>query len=325
MPILGTKGNNMLINCPKCQTTYNIDASAVPEGGRKLHCTNCDEIFWCNPEDLEEPTRLLTEEEKRGGIAAERRENPAFQAAELNRSVFAGETEADPADNLTEETAETSGDTPLPEENGDSTDALENETSEPQDAPADEKSETEQDIQDIFQRLSLQSEQINRMEREMSIFRRGCRIVCDTFGWERRFNRLMFYGFLTVFVCLGLYSERFAITRIFPAAEKLYNAIGIESRIVGEGLKFSNVSRREYEVDDIRQMEIRGFIDNESDRRLEVPKLHLEILDNEGEIIQQKDELLYIREIAPGDRKPFKVIIEKPSVLGKYIYITFIR
>ena len=71
----------MLINCPKCQTTYNIDASAVPEGGRKLHCTNCDEIFWCNPEDLEEPTRLLTEEEKRGGIAAERRENPAFQAA----------------------------------------------------------------------------------------------------------------------------------------------------------------------------------------------------------------------------------------------------
>ena len=114
MPILGTKGNNMLINCPKCQTTYNIDASAVPEGGRKLHCTNCDEIFWCNPEDLEEPTRLLTEEEKRGGIAAERRENPAFQAAELNRSVFAGETEADPADNLTEETAETSGDTPLP-------------------------------------------------------------------------------------------------------------------------------------------------------------------------------------------------------------------
>ena len=61
MPILGTKGNNMLINCPKCQTTYNIDASAVPEGGRKLHCTNCDEIFWCNPEDLEEPTRLLTE------------------------------------------------------------------------------------------------------------------------------------------------------------------------------------------------------------------------------------------------------------------------
>ena len=202
---------------------------------------------------------------------------------------------------------------------------MENETSEPQDAPADEKSETEQDIQDIFQRLSLQSEQISRMEREMSIFRRGCRIVCDTFGWERRFNRLMFYGFLTVFVCLGLYSERFAITRIFPAAEKLYNAIGIESRIVGEGLKFSNVSRREYEVDDIRQMEIRGFIDNESDRRLEVPKLHLEILDNEGEIIQQKDELLYIREIAPGDRKPFKVIIEKPSVLGKYIYITFIR
>lgn len=315
----------MLINCPKCQTTYNIDASAVPEGGRKLHCTNCDEIFWCNPEDLEEPTRFLTEEEKNVGIAAEHRENPAFRAAELNRAVFAGETEEDPADNATEKAAESSSDTDTSEENDGKADTLENEAFGLQDDSVDEKSETEQDIQDIFQRLSLQSEQINRMEREMSVFRRGCRIVCDTFGWERRFNRLMFYGLLTVFVCLGLYSGRFAITRAFPAIEKLYNIVGIESRIVGEGLKFSNVSRREYEMDDIRQMEIRGFIDNESDRRLEIPKLHLEILDNEGEIIQQKDELLYIREIAPGDRIPFKVIIEKPSVLGKYIYITFIR
>ena len=54
----------MLISCPKCHITYNIDATAIPQGGRKLHCTNCNEFFWCNPEDLEEPTRLLTEEEK---------------------------------------------------------------------------------------------------------------------------------------------------------------------------------------------------------------------------------------------------------------------
>ena len=343
----------MLINCPKCHITYNIDATAVPQGGRKLHCTNCDEIFWCNPEDLEEPTRLLTEEEKNAPQQPITRENPAMQASELNNAIFAKkESESDmsfeekPEVFVEESLAETdenlnlTGDANQEHESSDDEAIAENhsdelnnpegsaessETPSASDNVTDEKSQTEQDIQDIFQRISVQNEQIKKLEHEMGVFRRGCKIVCNTLGFESTLTRWMFGILLVVFIVLGLYTARYEITRKLPWAEQIFNAAGIESKIVGEGLKFSNVSRREFEIDDINHMEIRGFIDNETAYKLEVPKLHVEILDEDGEIIQKQEEVLFIREIAPGDRKPFKIDIQKPSILGKYIYITFVK
>ena len=331
----------MLISCPKCHITYNIDATAIPQGGRKLHCTNCNELFWCNPEDLEEPTRLLTEEEKNALKNPKHRENPAMEVAELNSSIFATKdsdesevTEDTPIDKTaTETTNEPTDDTievTQTEEISDFKDETSNaednavEPSEPE-IELDEKQQTEQDIQDIFKRLSEQSAQIDKLEHEMGIFKRGCKIVCNTLGFDNTFSRLMFGLFLIVFILLGIYTARYEITRKLPWVEQIFNAAGIESKIVGEGLKFSNVSRREFEVDDINHMEIRGFIDNETQRTLKIPTLHVEVLDENGEIIQQQDEVLFIREIAPGDKKPFKIDIKKPSILGKYIYITFVK
>ena len=331
----------MLISCPKCHITYNIDATAIPQGGRKLHCTNCNELFWCNPEDLEEPTRLLTEEEKNALKNPKPRENPAMEVAELNSSIFATKdsdesevTEDTPIDKTaTETTNEPTDDTievTQTEEISDFKDETSNaednavEPSEPE-IELDEKQQTEQDIQDIFKRLSEQSAQIDKLEHEMGIFKRGCKIVCNTLGFDNTFSRLMFGLFLIVFILLGIYTARYEITRKLPWAEQIFNAAGIESKIVGEGLKFSNVSRREFEVDDINHIEIRGCIDNETQRTLKITTLHVEVLDENGEIIQQQDEVLFIREIAPGDKKPFKIDIKKPSILGKYIYITFVK
>ena len=344
----------MLINCPKCHITYNIDATAVPQGGRKLHCTNCGEIFWCNPEDLEEPTRLLTEEEKITPQQPRIRENPAMQTAELNNAVFADkESESDVNLDMNSEfvneevTVEAAQNPNLSDvdtketENVDKNDMITENHSEDlysadattgtNEAPSEnvndteEKSQTDRDIQDIFQRISLQNEQIKKLEQEMGVFRRGCKIVYNALGFESALIRWMFGILLLVFVVLGLYTARYVITRKLPWAEQIFNVAGIESKIVGEGLKFSNVSRREFEVDDINHMEIRGFIDNETNYKLEIPKLHVEILDEDGEIIQKQEEVLFIREIAPGDRKPFKIDIQKPSILGKYIYITFVK
>lgn len=331
----------MLISCPKCHITYNIDATAISQGGRKLHCTNCNELFWCNPEDLEEPTRLLTEEEKNALKNPKPRENPAMEVAELNSSIFAtkdsDESEVtedtpieEPATETTNEPTDDTIEVTQTEEISDFKDETSNaednavEPSEPE-IELDEKQQTEQDIQDIFKRLSEQSAQIDKLEHEMGIFKRGCKIVCNTLGFDNTFSRLMFGLFLIVFILLGIYTARYEITRKLPWAEQIFNAAGIESKIVGEGLKFSNVSRREFEVDDINHMEIRGFIDNETQRTLKIPTLHVEVLDENGEIIQQQDEVLFIREIAPGDKKPFKIDIKKPSILGKYIYITFVK
>ena len=44
----------MLIKCPKCKAEYKIEDDKVPEGGLKMHCHACGEVFRAYREDLKE-------------------------------------------------------------------------------------------------------------------------------------------------------------------------------------------------------------------------------------------------------------------------------
>lgn len=39
----------MIVECPNCKTTYNLDESLIPEGGRKVKCTVCEHRFLVEP------------------------------------------------------------------------------------------------------------------------------------------------------------------------------------------------------------------------------------------------------------------------------------
>jgi len=40
----------MIINCPKCKATFNVNADKIPAGGGKLRCFKCKEVFWVSEE-----------------------------------------------------------------------------------------------------------------------------------------------------------------------------------------------------------------------------------------------------------------------------------
>lgn len=42
----------MLIKCPKCEAEYKIEDDKVPEGGLKMRCHACGEVFRAYPRDL---------------------------------------------------------------------------------------------------------------------------------------------------------------------------------------------------------------------------------------------------------------------------------
>ena len=44
----------MLIKCPKCKAEYKIEDDKVPEGGLKMRCHACGEVFRAYPKDLKE-------------------------------------------------------------------------------------------------------------------------------------------------------------------------------------------------------------------------------------------------------------------------------
>lgn len=280
----------MLINCPKCDVSYTIDPTVIPDEGRKLRCTNCGEVFLCTPNDLESPTKLIVKEPANEVL---QENEPSQVFSDEQEEVFA---ESDQVEEriIEESVSESNLGNPSPLE-----------------------------IQDIFQRLSEQNERISQQEKEMSALRKCCIGLRKACGWDSRGMRWSVYFLLLTIILLSLYYSRIQIVRVFPQAKMAYDYLGIQSTIPGEGLVFSNISRREFEVDYVRQMEIKGFIDNKTNHAIKIPELHLEIMDKNAEIIQTLSSKIPVESIAPHGREAFSITVKQPSPLSKFILLTF--
>jgi predicted Zn finger-like uncharacterized protein len=46
----------MIVECPNCRSTFNLDEELVPESGAKVRCSVCDHVFVAAPESPEEPS-----------------------------------------------------------------------------------------------------------------------------------------------------------------------------------------------------------------------------------------------------------------------------
>lgn len=52
----------MIVDCPSCNTQYNLEDSLIPASGRKVKCTVCEHVFGVKPEAPEAPEESLLEE-----------------------------------------------------------------------------------------------------------------------------------------------------------------------------------------------------------------------------------------------------------------------
>lgn len=291
----------MLINCPNCNASYEVNPDIIPENGRKLRCSNCGEVFWCNPHDAENPTRKLNDtpqeptKESDNTVPQDKIE-PYFE----EQSTVDSNTVAD----FSQESQ--------PENHS-------------QDSDDEEKIADDVDMQDIFQRLTLESDELNKQEQNMKPIQKFINKFYIITGWHKKTNRIAIYSALGAIVLLLLLFFRVEVARTVPFVNVFYSAIGMDAIIPGEGLEFRNVTRREYVEDDIPHMEIRGFIDNPTSREISADLLHLEVLDENGNIVQEQNEVMPVPYLVPRARVPFSMVVVKPSALGKYIVVTFAK
>lgn len=285
----------MLINCPNCNASYEVNPDIIPQNGRKLRCSNCGEVFWCNPHDAENPARKIEEAQN----------EPAKESV--------GTDAQDKSEPYFEEPATGSDIPPESQENH------------VQESDDEERIADDVDMQDIFQRLTLESDEINKQEQNMKPIQKLINKFYIMSGWHKKTNRIAFYSTLGAIVLLLLIFFRVEVARKVPFVNVFYSAIGMDAIIPGEGLEFRNVTRREYVEDDIPHMEIRGFIDNPTSREIYADLLHLEVLDNNGNVVQEQNEAMPVPYLVPRARVPFSMTVIKPSALGKYIVVTFAK
>lgn len=279
----------MLLYCPKCNTGYDIEPGLIPEKGKKMRCAKCGEIWYCTPKDLIEPPL---------------NEAPSSSEKDLLDQVLT-EVSTHPDNTETSETKL------LPEEN----DVEVSQSVEPGEAV----------ITDIFARLSTQTEELFKQEQTQAKPKRLWMKIKHLLGLDHPGTLKYYLLGLVLLVALLLFGVRFDLVRRFPAAEKIYNAVGIEARIVGEGLEYQNVVRNEYEEDYIRKLEIKGFIVNTNPFKVDMPLIHVEVMDKDTNILQSINDKAPIATLEPDGRMAFRIVINQPSPLTKFILLTFAK
>lgn len=181
------------------------------------------------------------------------------------------------------------------------------------------------EMQEIFARLSEQTEKLFQKEKEAPVHKKIWSRVKFGLGLQRRQNRRVLYAVVALLMLLSAFYLRYEIVRLLPFMEYAYAAVGVDSVIPGEGLEFQNINRNEYEEDYVRKMEIRGFIVNTTRRTVEIPVIHAELLDKNAQLLQTVNQEPPVKRITTGGRVAFQITVTKPSSLTKYIYLTFVK
>lgn len=180
------------------------------------------------------------------------------------------------------------------------------------------------ELNDIFKRLSQQTEDLFKAENEMPGYKKFFTKAKQLTGLNNRQNRYILASVIGILVLLTLYSFRFDVVREMPFMNVVYRMAGIKATIPGEGLEFQNIVWRDFEEDYVRQLEIKGFVVNPSAKDIELPVIHMEMLDKEARLLQSLNQEPMVKKLKAGSRVAISVIIKKPSPITKYVYLTFI-
>ncbi len=313
----------MRIYCPKCHTGYEIDEQQIADKSRRVECSSCGEIFTAD-ELLFAVDKPETESE-----------NSAREAFDLLHEVmtenmpdgstgeYPAETEdlsaAFRAEAVSEETAAEE----LPEETTpkDAAEVSDNAAGE-EEAAEDE----DVDLEKIFERLSEHTAHLLDEEKHLPFYEKFWLQVKNILGFHFKIKWHYIAAFAAIFVLISLFNNRYQVVRSAPFLNAVYKVFGIEAKIPGEGLEFQNINWEYFDNDEEgRRLQIKGFIYNKTDKSIEVPVVHIEILDKDTVLLQSQNREIEQSTAEPQTRIPLDLEVKNPAPTAKYVYLTFIN
>ena len=276
----------MLIYCPKCNSCYDVNEDLIPENGRKLRCSNCKEIFHFDKTGASESV-----------VSEVERTREAFNESDNVEKQHTEEKQ------YTDENLQVAI-----KENSDK-----------------EEPETEINMQDIFERLNEQSEKLFQDEQNMSKKQRLLLQIKTMLGLNRKFNFKIIGAVSAFILLLFAYNYRYEVVRAVPFTNVIYKMFGIRAKIPGEGLEFQNVNWNYVDNDGRKILEVKGFINNPTKKEIEIPVVHVELLDKDSQLLQSINQKPTIKILKPETRVAIGIVVKTPSPTAKYVYMTFIE
>lgn len=308
----------MLIYCPKCRQGYNVGEDLIPEEGRKLRCSKCGEVFRYDRRGEVEAVKMPPAAENDETDAAD---EAAALSEENNDLPSENNGTEEPAGAAVEEPGDAAGEeSEKPGDGGASENAGEEAAAEPEpeiDEPVD--------INDIFRRLSEQTEGLFEKEKKLTLRERLWLKFKTLTGWNIHLKLKYILAFLAVIAALSLYNNRYDIARRFPWTAPIYGVFGAEAQILGEGLEFQNIDWIYFNDEEAPRLEIKGFINNMTNRTLDLPTVHVEMLDENTNLLKSQNQQPEQESLKAKSRLPLNIVVTKPSPTTKYVFLTFVE
>lgn len=291
----------MQIYCPKCNACYEIEEALLKNKRRRLKCSNCNEIFIASTaEDIHEDT------DKRPDVTDETVEKEAvdnYSSESPTNTTF--DTDSN-SDNIAEDNTDSDiSDSDNPNEDND-------------------EESTNANLEQIFERLSEHTEQLIAEEKKLPAYEKLWLQLKNILGFHFKIKWSYILWGLGIFVLLSMYNYRYQIVREAPFLNIIYKSLGIKAKIPGEGLEFQNISWNFLNDDKGARLEIKGFVHNKTAQIMEMPIVHIEILDKNTALLQSQNRELKESEITPHGKISLNITVDNPAPTAKYVYLTFV-
>ena len=124
-------------------------------------------------------------------------------------------------------------------------------------------------------------------------------------------------------VLLTFWMGRFYLARRFPVMRQVYQAVGIDAVVAGEGLDFKDTVFDVIFEQGVPVMLIRGNVINTGSVVLDVPFIHFVLFDGADRSVQEQTIVPIKEKIEPGEILPFETKVKPVRTTVRRVDITF--
>jgi predicted Zn finger-like uncharacterized protein len=299
----------MLIVCPNCATSYQVESSSLGATGRSVRCVRCRKVWFAANTEAMAAIALSHHQDMAAFSTADAQaaDEPPMPAG---LETVSAEPPPEPAMDqppLEEPARDDRGPAPLPEPQDyelpsqpvtvDDAPALV--PSQEDDAPA--ASPTPEDIESVAAR---------RLKRPPPRRKASWQVP----GWSIAIMLLLAIN-------IGLIAFRADIVRLFPQTAAVYAAIGLEVNL--RGLVFTDVITRKETQDGTPMLVVEGVIKSASRHEINVPRLRFAVRNAKGHEIYSWTALPAHNVIAPGVTMPFRSRLASPPPEAHAVLVRF--
>lgn len=298
----GRNGYLMILECPNCETRYEIPVDLPPEG-RKVRCSSCHHVWQATPENQPKPEVAFPNFEDEEFIF---KEEPAAEKAATD--AVTDETDAEPAESPHAEKddafSESGMDAAVDES---ATDSAEIDPG----AETDEREDAELGSGELVPARESQPIVIGKAKK------RGIGLSGPVAaGWVA-------LVLLVAGIAAYTYLQRVEVVRAFPGAAAVYERLGLPVNV--RGLEFDKVTYS-WETSAGRQvLEVHGEIVNVTPEPLKVPTVVFGLRTKEQVEVYQWAADVRSELLPPNERTAFSAQIPTPPKSIRDVLVRFAK